>query len=70
MLTARAAWSGWRSRVVEGHEAVAGRVLERALVLDDQSAHRRVVVAQESRTSSGSATSEKTVKLRKSQKAP
>ena len=59
---------GLEIRVVEeGHEAVAGEVLERALVLDDQSAHRRVVVAQESRTSFGSATSEKTVKLRKSQ---
>ena len=33
--------------VEEDHHAVAGEVLERAAVLDDQRAHRRVVLAQD-----------------------
>ena len=47
MRAARWAGSGIDHRVVEEHhDAVAGETLERALVLEDQPAHRRVVFAE------------------------
>ena len=52
--------------VEEDHHAVAGEALERALVREDQRAHRRVVFASTLMTSSGSAVSVKAVKPRRS----